>query len=149
MYVSFTIQFHYYLHIILPWWIKYFSKNFQIIISTMKHKKKMMKQKDQTQVIIKVRIQMVQPLWPRRKEIFIIYLLTRMIKKANNTLILYVLIPLEPKLLMDVYILTECWQNYDIIKHVNEDSVHMTYFDPQKYPVSNKFKGEGYCPMLR
>ena len=27
---------------------------------------------------------------------------------------------------------------------MNEDCVHMIYFDPQKYPVCNKFKGDGY-----
>ena len=42
-------------------------------------------------------------------------------------------------LLMDVFVLTEHWQDYDIIKHMNEDCVHIIYFDPQKYPVSNKF----------
>ena len=45
---------------------------------------------------------------------------------------------------MDVFILTDHWQNYDIIKHVNEDCVHTICFDPQKYPVCNKYKREGY-----
>ena len=51
---------------------------------------------------------------------------------------------------MDVFILTEHRQNYYIIKHANEDCVHMIYFDPQKYPDCNKFKGEGlFSPMQR
>ena len=45
---------------------------------------------------------------------------------------------------MDVFILTEHQQDYDVINYVNEDCVHMIYFDPQKNPVCNKFKGEGY-----
>ena len=57
--------------------------------------------------------------------------------------------PWEPKLLMHVFILTEHQQNYDIIKHVNEDCVHTIYFDPQKYPVCNKFKGDGYTLLCK
>ena len=57
--------------------------------------------------------------------------------------------PWEPKLLMDVFILIEHQQNYDIIKHVNKDCVHTIYFDPQKYPVCNKFKGEGYSLLCK
>ena len=57
--------------------------------------------------------------------------------------------PWKPKLLMDVFILTEHMENYDIIKHVNEDCVHTIYFDPQKYPVRNKFKGEGYSLLCK
>ena len=51
--------------------------------------------------------------------------------------------PWEPKLLMDVFILT------DIIKHVSGDCVHKIYFDPQKYPVCNKFKAEGYSLLCK
>ena len=50
--------------------------------------------------------------------------------------------PWERKLLMDVFILTEHQYNYDIIKHANKDCVHNIYFDPKKYPVCNKFKGD-------
>ena len=48
--------------------------------------------------------------------------------------------PLEPKLLMDVFTLTKHQQNYDLIKHMNEDSVHTIYFDPQKYLFRNKLR---------
>ena len=47
---------------------------------------------------------------------------------------------------MDVFILTE---QYDIIKHTNESCVHKIYFDPQKYPVCNKFNGEGYSLLCK
>ena len=47
--------------------------------------------------------------------------------------------PWVPKLLMDVFILTQHYEGYDIIKHVNQDCLHRVYFDPQKYPVSNQF----------
>ena len=40
-------------------------------------------------------------------------------------------------------------QNYDIIKHMNEACVHTTYFDPQKYPVCNKFRGEDYSVLCK
>ena len=50
---------------------------------------------------------------------------------------------------MDVFKLTEHRQNYDIIKHVNEDCVHSIYFDPQKYPACNKFKGDGYSLLCK
>ena len=49
-------------------------------------------------------------------------------------------IPWEPKLLMDVFILTKHQQNYDIIKHVEKDCVHTIYFDPQKYPVCKNLR---------
>ena len=47
------------------------------------------------------------------------------------------------------FILIEHQQNYDIIKHVNKDSVHMIYFDHQKYPVCNKLKGDGYSLLCK
>ena len=40
-------------------------------------------------------------------------------------------------------------QNYDIIKHVNKDCVHTIYFDPQKYPICNKFKGDDYSLLCK
>ena len=52
--------------------------------------------------------------------------------------------PWEPKLLMDVFILSEHHENYNIIKHVNQDCLHRIYFDPQKYHVTNQFQGEIY-----
>ena len=52
--------------------------------------------------------------------------------------------PWVPKLLMDVFILREHHENYNIIKHVNQDCLHRIYFDPRKYHVTNKFEGEGY-----
>ena len=55
----------------------------------------------------------------------------------------------EPKLLMDAFILTEHWQIYYIINHVNEDCVHTKYFDHQKYLVCNEFKGEGYSLLCK
>ena len=51
--------------------------------------------------------------------------------------------------MIDVFILTEPWQNYDIIKHVNEDCVHTINFDPRKYPVCNKFNGESYSLLCK
>ena len=32
---------------------------------------------------------------------------------------------------------------------MNEDCVHTIYFDPQKCPVCNKFKGEGYSLLCK
>ena len=52
--------------------------------------------------------------------------------------------PWVPKLLMDVFILSEHHENYNIIEHVNQDCLHRIYFDPRKYHVTNKFEGEGY-----
>ena len=49
-----------------------------------------------------------------------------------------------PKLFMDIFILTQHHEDYDIIKHVNQYYLHRVYFDPQKYPVSNQFQGDGY-----
>ena len=50
---------------------------------------------------------------------------------------------------MDVFILIGHWQNYHIIKLVNEDCVPTIYFDPQIYPVCNKLKGEGYSLLCK
>ena len=52
--------------------------------------------------------------------------------------------PWVPKLLMDVFILSQHHENYNIIKHVNQDCLHRIYFDPQKYNITNQFQGEGY-----
>ena len=52
--------------------------------------------------------------------------------------------PWVPKLLMDVFILSQHHDNYNIIKHVNQDCLHRIYFDPQKYNITNQFQGEGY-----
>ena len=52
--------------------------------------------------------------------------------------------PQVPKSLMDVFILTQHYEGYDIIKYVNQDCLHRVYFDPQKYPVCNQFQGNGY-----
>ena len=48
------------------------------------------------------------------------------------------------KLLMDVIFFTQHHKGYDIIKHVNLDCLHRIYFDPQNYPASNQFQGNGY-----
>ena len=66
------------------------------------------------------------------------------IKEYIDTLCIDMFSPWVPKLLMDVFILSEHREKYDIIKHVNEDYVHTIYFDPHKYSVSNKFKGDAY-----
>ena len=66
------------------------------------------------------------------------------IKEYIDSLCINIFSLWEPKLLMNVFISIEHQQNCDIIKHVNEDCVHTIHFDPQKYPVCNKFKGEGY-----
>ena len=52
--------------------------------------------------------------------------------------------PWITQLLMDVLILTQHHEGLDIIKHVNQDCLHRVYFNPQKYPVSNQFQGNGY-----
>ena len=54
--------------------------------------------------------------------------------------------PWVPRVLMDVFILTQHYEGYDIIKHVNQDCLHRyrVYFDPQKYPISHQFQGNGY-----
>ena len=52
--------------------------------------------------------------------------------------------PWVSNLLMDVFILTQHYKGCDIIKHVNQDCSHRVYFDPQKYPVSILFQGNGY-----
>ena len=52
--------------------------------------------------------------------------------------------PWVPKLLIDIFILTQHHEGYDIIKHVNQDCLHRVNFDPQKYPVSNQFQGDEY-----
>ena len=52
--------------------------------------------------------------------------------------------PWITQLLMDVFILTQHHEGFDIIKHVNQDCLHRIYFDPQKYNVNNQFEGEGY-----
>ena len=49
--------------------------------------------------------------------------------------------PLVPNLLMDVFILTQHHEGYDIIKHFNQDCLHRVYFNPQKYLFSTNFKG--------
>ena len=50
---------------------------------------------------------------------------------------------------MDIFILTQRHASYDIIKHVNQDCLHRIYFDPQKYPVSNQFQGDGYYLLCK
>ena len=71
------------------------------------------------------------------------------IKQYFDSLYIDMFTPWEPKLLMNVFIWTEHQQNYGIIKHVNKDCVHNIYFDPQKYPVCNKFKGKGYSLLCK
>ena len=109
--------------------------------------KKLMQQKHQTQVRIKVRIHMVLPLQPKHKKDIhhlAVNKIKKEIKEYMNSLFINMFSPWERKLLMDVFILTEHQQKYDIIKHVNKDCVHNIYPDPKKYPVCNKFKGDGY-----
>ena len=48
------------------------------------------------------------------------------------------------KLLMDFFILTHHHERYAIIKHINQDFSHRVCSNPQKYPVSNQFQGNGY-----
>ena len=48
------------------------------------------------------------------------------IKEYIDSLCIDMFSPWEPKLLMDVFILTEHQQNYDIIKHMNKDCVVYT-----------------------
>ena len=57
--------------------------------------------------------------------------------------------PWEPELLMDVFMLTEYQQDYDIIKYMNEGCVQTIFIDPQKYPVCTKFNGEGYSLLCK
>ena len=51
----------------------------------------------------------------------------------------------EPKLLMDVYILSQKCKDYNIIKHINEDISYFIYFDPSKYLVKDGYDGDGYA----
>ena len=39
---------------------------------------------------------------------------------------------------------TQHYEGCDIITHVNQDCLHMVYFDPQKDPVSIQFQGQRY-----
>ena len=57
--------------------------------------------------------------------------------------------PWVPTLLMDVFIFNQQHEGYDIIKHVNQDCLHRVCFNPQKYPVSNQFQGNGYDLFLK
>ena len=45
--------------------------------------------------------------------------------------------PCEPKLLMDIFILTQHHEGYDIIKDINQVCLHRVCFNPQNYPISN------------
>ena len=47
-----------------------------------------------------------------------------------------------PKLLMDLFLLNQHHECYDITKHVNQDYLYMVYFNPQKCPISNQFQGD-------
>ena len=71
------------------------------------------------------------------------------IKNYIDSLCIDMFSPWKPKLLMDVFILTDHIEKYDIIKHINEDCLHTIYFDPQKYPVTDKFQGEGYSLLCK
>ena len=50
----------------------------------------------------------------------------------------------EPKLLINVWILSQKYKDYGIIKHVNEDMSYIIYFDPSKYSVKDGFNRDGY-----
>ena len=52
--------------------------------------------------------------------------------------------PWVAKLLMDVFILTQHHEGYDVIKHANQYCLHRVYFNPQKYPITNQFQGDVY-----
>ena len=71
------------------------------------------------------------------------------IKVYVDSLCIDMFSPRRLKLLMYVSILTEHKHNYVIIKDFKEDCVHTLYFDPRKYPVCNKFKGEGHSLLCK
>ena len=54
-----------------------------------------------------------------------------------------------PKLLMDIHIQTGHHEDYNIFKHLNEDCLHIVYFDPQKCPVSNQFQVDVYFLAIK
>ena len=68
------------------------------------------------------------------------------IKEYIDSLCIDMFTQWEPKLLMDVFILSDHQQKYDIIKHVNKDCVHTIYFNPKVY---NKFKGDSYTLLCK
>ena len=52
--------------------------------------------------------------------------------------------PWEPKLFIDVSILSQKCKNYNIIKHINEEILHIIYFDPAKYSAKDEYNRYGY-----
>ena len=40
-------------------------------------------------------------------------------------------------------------EDYDIIKHVNQNCLHSVNFNPQEYPVSNQFQGGEYALLCK
>ena len=68
----------------------------------------------------------------------------RKLMECIDSVCLEMFAPWVPKLLMDVFILTQHYEGYDINKHVNQDCLHRVYFDPQECPVSNQFQGNRY-----
>ena len=50
----------------------------------------------------------------------------------------------EPKLLMDVCILSQKCKDCNIIKRINEHSSYIIYFDPSKYSVKDRYDRDGY-----
>ena len=68
----------------------------------------------------------------------------RKLKEYIDSVCSEMISPWVPKLLMDVFILTQYYEGQDIIKVTNKDCLHRVYFDPQKYPISNQFQGNGY-----
>ena len=89
----------------------------------------------------------------KRTKLMKIFLSTKMIWALWNICIDSVcwemFSPWVPKLLMDVFILTWHHEDYNIIKHVNEDCLQRLYFDPQKYPISNQFQEDGYALLCK
>ena len=50
----------------------------------------------------------------------------------------------EPNLSMDIYFPSQKCEDYNIIKHMNEDISYINYFDPSKYLVNDEYNGDGY-----
>ena len=52
--------------------------------------------------------------------------------------------PWEPKLLMNICILSQKCKDYNIIKHINEDVSYIIYFNPSKHSVKDGYDGDGF-----
>ena len=66
------------------------------------------------------------------------------IKEYIDSVCMDMFVPWEPKLLIDVFILSQKYKDYNIIKHINEEIFYIVYFNPSKYSVKDKYDGDVY-----